>query len=216
MKKCWSFLKKQVSIESFVLAIIVIIAIAIIFVVIMIFIPQISDKLFPRLRENVSAVSMGTMVFATLILAYATFRIITSDREQEKRDRKERWLNEIIGWAENTLECETEVSTSIASLQAGVTDRSSLTKLIHLDLFLKYRNVNARSEYVRQLALNFETDLQSAVKKATGELYAIIEFLEEHPTTATPQEVRDYRKSLELSALAVIKEATKIKTRDIS
>jgi hypothetical protein len=131
----------------------------------------------------------------------------------QKRERKERLLNEIIEWAVDVLECEPEVSTD--SLQAGVTDQSVVVAFIRVDLFLKYRKVDARSEYVRRIALNFEKGLQSAVKKATGELDTTVEFLRAHLDIATTQEVRDYRESLELSALAVIKEATNIKARDI-
>jgi len=43
------------------------------------------------------------MVFATLLLALGTFRLIRKDREKESRDRKERYLNEIIQWLNDVI-----------------------------------------------------------------------------------------------------------------
>lgn len=158
----------------------------------------------------ISAILIGG---GTLFLGVMALLTIRQTRSIQKAERRERLLDEIIEWAVDMLECEAEVST--APLQAGVTDQNVLAAFMRLSLLLKYRNVDARSEYVRQIALHFEEELQFAVKKATDELNATVEFLSEHLDTATTQKVRDYRESLELSALAVIKEATKIKTRDM-
>jgi hypothetical protein len=156
-------------------------------------------------------ITLGAVIVA---LGLGLSSLIQTQRLQ-KRERRERLLNEIIEWAVDVLECEAEVSTPIATLQAGVTDQSVISAFGHLSLFLKYRNVDARSEYVMQIALQFEEVLQSVLNKAADELSATIKFLHEHLDTATGEEIRKHRESLELSALAVIKEATKIKTRDI-
>ena len=169
---------------------------------------------------NVAVIS----AFVTILLAIFAFAAIWntssiyrhSRKEQlakEKRDRRERLLNEIIEWAVDVLECGPEVSNASLPLQAGARDQSIVVSFIHVDLLLKYRKVDARSEYVRQITLSFEKGLQSAVKKATDELYAVIEFLREHLDIATTQEVRDYRDSLIQSALAVVKEAARIKKK---
>lgn len=67
-KSAGGFLKSNI-VEIIFTIVLALAAIAIIFVIVMIFTPQISDKLFPRLRESATAVSMGAMVFATLLLA---------------------------------------------------------------------------------------------------------------------------------------------------
>lgn len=154
-------------------------------------------------------ITLGAIIVA---LGLGLSSLIQTHRLQ-KRERKERLLDNIIEWAVDMLECEPEVSSE--PLRAGVTDQSVVVAFMHLDLLLKYRKVDARSAYVRQIALNFEKDLQSAVNNAADKLNAIIELLREHLRTVTEEEIREHRESLELSALAVIKETTKIKTGDI-
>ena len=51
--------------------------------------------------SNVIPVATMVAAWTTLLVAYAAFRTIRSNREKESRDRKERLLNEIIEWAED-------------------------------------------------------------------------------------------------------------------
>lgn len=131
----------------------------------------------------------------------------------QRKERRERLLNEITEWAVDVLRCEPEVSTPF---QAGVKDERSILPVINVDLLTKYRKAAARSEYIRQVALNFEKDLQSAAKKAFDELSNTIEFLSRHATKATVQEVGNYRLRLVLSTKALIKKVAKLKTQGIS
>jgi hypothetical protein len=166
----------------------------------------------PTVGTNIAIFATLCMVLATLFLAYTAAKTIESSTEQEKRRRKDALLNEIIEWAVDVLECETEVS--LAPIQAGVTDQNVLRGFARLNLLFKYRSADARSEYMINIAQVFEKDLQSAVAKATGELAITLEFLSEHLETATTEEVRAQREDLERFTLAVIKEASKIKTKD--
>jgi hypothetical protein len=167
-----------------------------------------------QLAEAYTAVSTLILASVTAFLAFFTYLSVKSGYDREKRDRKERLLNEIIEWAIDVNKCELELS--IAPVQTGITDQSLLAEFTFLNLLLKYRNVDARSEYVKQIASNFGKVLQVAAEKTTSELAATEELLLEHPLDATiTQQIRDHRESLELLAIAVIKEATKIKTGDI-
>lgn len=156
----------------------------------------------------ISAILIGG---GTLFLGIMAWRSIRQTRNIQKSERRERLLNEIIEWGKNMLESE----LSAAPLQAGLKDPKTLIKLVYFDLLVKYRKVNARSEYSIHIASNFKGALQSTVNKAADKLRAIIKLLMEHFDTVTEREIRELRESLETSALAVIEEATKIKTRDI-
>ena len=156
--------------------------------------------------------AMAMVAFATLLLAFVAAMSIDITRVQDKRRRKEALLNDIIEWAIDVIECRTESPISV--LQTRVTDERLLITLSLFSLLSEYRAVDARSEYVEGIALTFGKSLQSAVKKATDELAATVDFLQEHIKSATTEEIRKHRESLELSALAVIREATQIKTKD--
>lgn len=151
---------------------------------------------------------------AMFLLALAAFWAIRQNYSLNKRARRERLLNEIIAWATNILESEIEVPS--APLQAGLTDQNVLTDLMRLDLLLKYRKVDARSEYSVHIASNFEGALRSAVNGTADNLNALMELLRERLETTTEEDIRELREILELSALAVIEEAAKLKARDIS
>lgn len=152
------------------------------------------------------------VAFATLLLAFVAAMSIDTIRAQDKLRRKEALLNDIIEWATDVIECEVE--SPFSALQTGVKDERVLMALLNLSLLSKYRVVGARSEYAEGIALTFGKSLQSAVKKITDELAATVEFLQKHLDSATAEEIRKHRESLVLSALAVIREATQIKTKD--
>jgi hypothetical protein len=52
-------------------------------------------------------IAIGTLILAsaTVLLAFFSWRSIKSGYDKEKRDRRERRLNEIIAWATQVLEC---------------------------------------------------------------------------------------------------------------
>lgn len=60
---------------------------------------------------------VGISAISTMILAIAAFWTIRNSREQEKRDRKERLLNDIIEWAVDVTRvnfgCEISVTVGL-------------------------------------------------------------------------------------------------------
>lgn len=97
MREFFATLTKPQTIKLIILAMIIASILATIFTLVVILIPN----LFPEwvhIRESVITLATCGMVLATLVLAFGTFSIIMHDRERENRDRKERYLNEILRW----------------------------------------------------------------------------------------------------------------------
>ena len=66
-----------------------------IFVILLLINPEWTSHL-PLLRESVAALAAVAMVVATLFLAWATFSLISTEREREKRGNEESLLNKVI------------------------------------------------------------------------------------------------------------------------
>ena len=71
---------------------IIAVALALIFVFLVLLFPG-QTPFQATFRDNVATVSSILVVLSTLILAFATFKIVESSSEQQKRDRKERLLD---------------------------------------------------------------------------------------------------------------------------
>ena len=76
---------------------------------------------------KIAALFMAVTALFTLFLAFATFKTIEQSNlkeqerrkdniEKENRDRKERWVNEIIDWASNTLNLGPTAEAGVLSL----------------------------------------------------------------------------------------------------
>jgi len=103
--------------------------------------------------SNVIPVAMMVAAWTTLLVAYAAFRTIRSNREKEERDRKERLLNEIIEWA-----------TSIAELIVTRLTHPNTNSEAHW--LLMYAGFDSKSEYMVTIAANISgSDLVSYVKR---------------------------------------------------
>jgi len=84
-------------------------------------------------------------------------------------------------------------------------------------LVLKYKSVDARTEYVKGIASTFGKSLESAVEIVSPRLTKVIKFVLSHPPDECSYDmVGGYTKPLSTSTVALIKTATKIKTEEIS
>ncbi len=235
-RRCWFFLKSNI-VEIVFTIVVVLAAIAIIFIIVMIFTPQIAERLFPRLRESVTAVSTGAMVFATLLLAYVTYRIIKSDRQRESRDRKERLLNEIIEWAIDVSQCEFMadvsdlreiVSKYIGTKQEGdirqkdANFKKDLKAAMIVDMgnvLIRYRAFTVRNLYIVDVADTFGGDLKKATDLLCIHVQAhtrLLEKLQDQYDELHEERVSKHSPYLEQYALNVTKEAVKLKRKDIN
>jgi len=187
-------------------------------------------------RETVIATSTTAMVLATLILAYATFRMIRNSNEQEKRRREEDLLkekrdrdagliNEIINWAIGIDKCNFPLGTK--DVEPSDLKKVKLSIKGHInELLFNTNEMIGKGRYINIIASILGQELQDAVVKLNDELYnhAVLlnEFFEavdkkfDEFVAKTAEVRKHFWDTLDKSANEVIAKATKIKTRDIS
>lgn len=119
------------NIERMILTMIIVAAALIIFMAVFV-LDENLRKSFTEARQTILTVSTTGMVVATLILALGTFKIIMRDRERENRDRKERYLNEILEWLKK-LE-DVIFPTSDPNMYKGILGDRDLTNKLGFDL----------------------------------------------------------------------------------
>ena len=92
----------------------------------------------------------------------------------QKKERRQRLLNEIIEWSKDVINCTSELNIPLVR---GV-DRTTMLIYGRSNLYFKYRSVNARSSYVREIAAIFGVNLSSAVISVTSKIGEFIEILQ--------------------------------------
>ncbi len=175
-------------------------------------------------------VDMDTLSSMTLILAIATFILagiaaysIWQNYQLQKRERRERLLNEIIEWTMDIARSSKEIDVSGLYSQGIIDNRRGPLFLLAniMGSQLKLEAIRERSQYISKIALVFQQNLQVTIR-------TLIKDTEEH--TKLLDECRDkgpgeihsaltrvdaHDLLLHKSANKIIEEATKIKTRDI-
>ncbi len=167
----------------------------------------------------------------TLFLGIMAWRAIRQTGNIQKRERRERLLNEIIEWAIDVTNWRSE-SKKIFKEMAGITDIKQQEVLTHahiVEVKEGFVGMGGRNQYISNITDKFTKVLQEDVEKLITDLEAYIEFLDDWQRVKADEiahnldaEYEYYTKADELalqideSANKVIEEATKIKTRDIS
>lgn len=91
--------------------------------------------------DTILAISAGI----TLLLAIAAFSAIWQNHSLQKRERRERLLNEIIEWAEDLAGC-----SFLEETQEGCTTASNL--------FKRYRYLASRKTYIKKTVSFFKNE----------------------------------------------------------
>ncbi len=202
-----------------------------IFIVLVLFYVGLFTKLLFEKTIADLTFATGIMATATIVLAGLTYWNIHSRNAQEKRDRKERLLNEIIEWAINITECGTEKEITPMSQIEGdeMIRRFVLARATELEL--SFTRLKGRSQYIQCIVPISEQDLQKIVDNLIKELEVHIDLFTQtrgailyKPGTKEnieardmmSRKVRDHKLELDKYANEVIEEATKIKSRDIT
>jgi len=154
----------------------------------------------------------------TLFLGIMAWRTIRQTRSIQKAEKRERLLNEIIEWAANINSCGWRLEYPMSG---EVTDEPHQL-LRRVNIFSRFMIVGTKSEYVEKIASVFGGSLYSAVKDTKKKLDKFIKQqwesikLKDREIKKISKNREDSEKALYKSADKVIKEAAKIKTRDIS
>ena len=171
-----------------------------------------------------------TLALATIALAIITQLSIKSGYDREKRNRKERLLNEIIDWAVDVT--KGELLMEFADVR-GIKDIqwSRLYLYTTVDkLQFSFRQARTRGLYISGIVSILGADLHHAVGELIKNLEVHIQSLKEcmdainspacettlYGATSAATKTTDSKKLLDESATKVLEEATKIKTRNIS
>ena len=97
----------------------------------------------------------------------------------QKGERKQRLLNEIIDWANDILNYGSEM---VVQPTPGITQIARLLQATSA-LYLRYRAVNARTEYVEKIASKFGQALLPTLIPTISILKDLIKLLEQNITT---------------------------------
>ena len=167
---------------------------------------------------------------ATFLLALAAFGAIWQNHLLQKRERKERLLNEIIDWA--VAVTKGELLMEFADVR-GIKDIRLSRLYLHTTvdkLQFSFRQARTRGLYISGTVSILGADLQQAVGELIRNLEVHIQALKEcmdaidspacettlNGAISAARKTTDSKKLLDESATQVLEEAAKIKTRDIS
>ena len=176
-------------------------------------------------------VAIGTLILAcvTALLAFFTYLNIKSGYEKEKRERKERLLNEIIEWASGCMSCVFEINRPrIGEAKSG----EQYINRMQMELEDKLKSFQTKAGYIKGIAtpLLFGQSLSTVVNISIECLDLTINLIEKDKTS--PKEEEEAEKEQAKEELdkfikreggglykcmnKVLEEAAKIKTKDIS
>ena len=148
----------------------------------------------------------------------------------KKRERKERLLNEIIDWAVDTVQISWSFGKVFKEAIKPVTEREQqLFKYAHIaEVKERFMQFVGRNVYITAVASSFTKSLQQAIQDLGEDLGAYIKFLDDwqrelqfniknnkSDKEENSEKADEHVRSLNKSAIKVIEEATKIKTKDI-
>ena len=158
----------------------------------------------------------------TLALAFMTWKSIRQTRTIHEAERKDRLLSEIIEWTTDILQCSVTITEedmkNIFSSQIPMTIYDDV--LIPLRLSEKLEDIAGTGVSIYRTAKHAfpGSNLEMFVELTYKDLVSFIRFLKikREGKIKKPQAVRKLRSRLDQNAIMVIREATKIKTRDIS
>jgi len=165
---------------------------------------------------------------ATLVLAIAAFLAIWQNRNLQKKERKERLLNEIIEWARDVATCAFSIPAPMMfeDITAGL-ETPAVEKMVqrarvttYTNLRLRYHIAARRSKYIETIASSFSGNLDDAVKKLSKQLNNVISALQkcsrDLDDISKTENLKRAEDSLRKKADILVEEAVKIKTKDIS
>jgi len=162
------------------------------------------------------ALSSGLLAITTIVLAIVAFGAIWQNHSLQKRERKERLLNEIIEWAEDVARLNFKIYNFV---EAQISKESWIESSIG-EIVSQFQVVEAKGAYMNSIAISsFKEDKKlnkdiKAINKGIRKLVDVsVKRLDGEVTT---EAVQKYMNILRLKITELFKEAAKIKTRDIS
>lgn len=169
-------------------------------------------------------VSMALVALGTLLLAAATVASIDNSKQQEKlrreqeqairtQEREERWLNEIINWAMDSINIA--FGPFLTTEPRENTLKARLTKLANK--LMQYQAIDTRSKYIKEVTNVFSEDLQNATSLVISNLNTvradIPKALDNSRDEAVHATLNENEHKLRKSTIVLIELATNIKIK---
>jgi hypothetical protein len=179
------------------------------------------------------AISAG----ATFLLAVAAFWAIWQNYSLQKRERRERLLNEIIEWARNITKyrfgkaCKELLQITD---RYGETNCKKSLQFVHADVVEikeELAGLGIQSRYIREIASIFGADLNEATQVLTEQMNEYVNYLDEWSRTLA-DEIEGQKREIDIVSSAseadkiglqidestrkVLEETAKIKAKVIS
>jgi len=158
-----------------------------------------------------------TLVAVIVALGLGLSSLFQTQRLQ-KRERRERLLNEIIEWAIELNKCAWESGRTIS---AGLSSKEFKLYAAFYEL-IRFKAADAKSEYIRSIASTFREDLHSNVEQVKKQLDNFIDLKFENIKSRNDEEKlklaeKTKKSEKELYELVEVlqKTAAKIKTAGI-
>ncbi|MBA7486912.1 hypothetical protein ES707_22474 [subsurface metagenome] len=157
------------------------------------------------------------MLAAVIVALGLGVTSILHTQSLQKRERREKLLNEIIEWATDVASCGIEPTSPEVE---EVTDAEALTFLSNQVKKLgTLQLLRARSEKIKEISLNIGSAMTNTVDEVTRNLKNQLSSLygfKHDPGPLIIREVVQNNALLYSSAVKLIQEATRFKTKDIS
>ena len=157
------------------------------------------------------AISAG----ATFLLALAAFWAIWQNHQIQKRERKERLLNEIIEWAEDVARWNFK---SFNFIEAQISEESWVESSLG-EIVSQFQAVEAKGAYINTIVLSSfkgKRKLLTAVKAVNKEIRKFADVsMKRLDNEVTPEEVTKHMNLLRLKIAGLLKETAEIKSKDI-
>lgn len=183
-----------------------------------------------------------TLAAVVVALGIGTSSLVQTQKLQ-KRERRDRLLNEVIEWAVGVATCEYSVSIEKPSLiftklydkdarAYDIKDKAKLARGImqdhkrvwqsrYMNLHRNYQTLDARGEYILSLSSTKEFEsIHNTIKNLTVQIcdYSeiLLEYIKDIENESQQKIVDTSAKAIHKSAVQLIRGAVKTKTKDIS
>jgi hypothetical protein len=163
-----------------------------------------------------TAIATYVLAFITGVLAFLNWRIIRENRKlwqdernerllKEAKDRKERFLNEIIDWGESIRKCAFISNTEELLTMLNVIEEKR-KKVLALRYENEYKSVSARYTYIKSIASQLDISIQKAIEDVDKKYVYLLHILDwEYLGKTQPNDVEDNIDKLKDSVVEMIK-----------
>jgi hypothetical protein len=171
------------------------------------------------LKDWAQVIGAGITLLAVLVALGIGIASILHTRSIQKKERKERLLNEIIEWAADILTFSPMPKHSIFELKMKEEEPKieDVIQLWRLSLQENLMPIISKGAYINRISKTLGKSIGSATKKASLQLSLVVGDINKlDKKVSSLKALGKSHEKLHATAIEIVEEATKLKTRDIS